>query len=326
VSLAIGCRYVVSFDDFASGSGSALTAGRGGAGGASGGGGPGGAAVGGAGTGQGGNVVDASPDTPVVDARPDRGPRMPVTIYTAPMGATIGGITVDATYLYWAEGGRGIFRMLKAGLQNDAVFMHRASLEAFDVAVDDTYLYWADRDYFVWAMPRDGDVTSTPTQWFSHNVMAPRYIAVDNKQVVYVTIGPGDIVSGSPTASFHPFSSQTGIAGIGFLGATDAGQRIILWGHASGIRQGQSTGGKFDDLFAGGTDPVAGIATDGVDMVWISNNDMIKKGQPASASQGDTGCISPPQDLGPNADIALDDQWIYFTWPNKNEIDKCPRY
>jgi hypothetical protein len=331
--LAIGCRYVVSFDDFASGSGSSETAaGRGGSSAGSNGGNAG--ALGGAGTGQGGTGLDGSVD--VFDAPPDRPPRMPITIYKPQAGATVRGITVDATYIYWAEGGpgRGIFRMPKLGGMADVVLMHGPSLSAYDVAVDSTSIYWSDGDYFVWAMPRDGDATSPKTQWFAHNstLSPPRYVTVDDKQIVYVSINGdttnGSIVSGSRSGSLHPYSGQSGIAGIAFRGVPDAGERLILWGHSMGIREGVITGGGTgDDLFTGTADPVAGVATDGVEMVWISHDQIIKKGRFApTPSANDTGCISPPQDLGANADIALDDQWIYFTWPSKNEIDKCPRY
>jgi hypothetical protein len=261
---------------------------------------------------------------------------MPIKIYAPPDGATIRGITVDATYIYWAEGGtgRGVFRMPKSGTPNDVVLMHHASLDAFDVAVDGTSLYWSDKDYFVWAIPIDGNMTSTPIEWFAHNSLLPRYITVDDQHVVYATVvygadtgTSGDIVSGWHTGSDHPFSGQAGIAGIAFPGAPDAGARRVIWGHASGIRGGLADDtGKFDGLYTGSADPVAGVATDGVEMFWISNNQIIKRGRFApTPSATDSGCISPPQYLGPYADIAVDDQWIYFTWPSKNEIDKCPR-
>ncbi len=217
----------------------------------------------------------------------------------------------------------------------DVVLMHHASMTAdvtaYDVAVDGTSLYWSASDYFVWAMPIDGDMTSAPTQWFAHNSLLPRYITVDDMHVVYASVvyagNTGDIVSGWRTGSGHPFSGQAGIAGIAFPGAPDTGPRPIIWGHSSGIREGLADDtGKFDGLYTGSSDPVAGVATDGTEMFWISNNQIIKEGSFGSMPKAaDTGCISPPQDLGPYADIAVDEQWIYFTWPNKNEIDKCPR-
>jgi hypothetical protein len=43
-------------------------------------------------------------------------------------------------------------------------------------------------------------------------------------------------------------------------------------------------------------DPMAGVATDEVEMVWISNNQIIKKGRfVPTPSANDTGCISPPK-------------------------------
>jgi hypothetical protein len=263
---------------------------------------------------------------------------MPVTIYSPQTGGTIHGITVDATYLYWTEEGKGlgVFRMPKMGGPSDVVLMHRASLTAYDVAVDGTYLYWSDTDYHVWAMPIDGNPSSATMMWFPHNSTLPRYITVDDNHVVYVTISsnndggnnPGDIVSGSPTRNDHQFSAQAGIAGIAFPGVPDAGTRRIIWGHSTGIREGPVDGsGNFSDLLTGGPDPVAGIAIEGAEMFWISNNQIIKDSRFATAIfASDTGCISPPQDLGPYADIAVDDRWIYFTWPRKNEIARCPRY
>jgi hypothetical protein len=328
--LAIGCRYVVSFDDFAGGSQSLGDGGRGTSSGGSGG------SAGSAGVGTGGNDGDGSAGAPI-DAPPDHPPPKPVTIYTPPPGATIRGITVDAKYIYWAEWepGRGIFRMLKAG--GPVVLMHLASLHAYDVAVDGTYLYWSDDDYHVWAMPIDGNPMSTQMMWFPHNSMFPRYITVDDNHVVYVTISTntdggnnlGDVESGSPARNDDQFSMQAGITGIAFPGVPDAGPRHVIWGHSTGIRDGQLDGtGKFNNLYmAGVQDPVAGVASDGTDLFWISNNQIIKKVGIATAQEPkDTGCISPPQDLGLYADIAVDDKWIYFTWPKKNEIGKCPRY
>src|SRR5438132_2427268 len=95
--LAIGCRYVVSFDGL---SGAAVETGS--AAGSAGFGGNGlGGSTGGAGvaTGSGGIDRDASHDAPL-DVRPESTSSSPILVYSAPNGATIRGITVSDTELY----------------------------------------------------------------------------------------------------------------------------------------------------------------------------------------------------------------------------------
>jgi hypothetical protein len=330
--LVVGCRYVVSFDGFSGGVQETTTGNGGstttrttstssdGAGGS----------TGDAGTEQGGAGVsdlDATPSDTNLDTTQLVPP--PTLVYSAPPGASIRGIAVFGPDLYWVEGGlgRGIFRMRKdgdAGTTSPIFY----TTNAYDVAVDAKSIYWTEGSpsYQAWQMPITGGVNTTPTSYFSHNSSFPGYIAIDDSAILYVTtIDTGRILSGSAGSSANPYVAQSGIAGIAFYSVADAGVHDLLWGYGAGIRYGPpgGSGPGAKDLYTGSSDPVQGVATDGQEVFWISNEQAIKRGDLATAATPrDVGC-SPPRDLGHYADIAVDDRWVYFTWPSKNQIYKC---
>jgi hypothetical protein len=316
----------VSFDGFSSGATSGPAVGAGGSAG-------GGGADPGGGGGAGTNDLDAGDDK-AIDAPVDMGIPlpMPTLVYSAPALASIRGIAVDASNLYWVEGGagRGVFRMSKQ--MGGSVVQMRITPNAFDVAVDATSIYWSEgaNSFLVYQMPLAGGVLTQATSYFPHNSASPRYIAIDDGAIVYVTTDTGSILSGGAGTSAHPYAAQNGIAGIAFHGVADAGIHDLLWGYGAGIRSGPANGaGQEMDLYTGSTDPVQGVASDGEDMFWVSNNQSIKKGGISMAAAGDAGCIAlqasgdSRETLGDFADIAVDDRWIYFTWPSKNQIYKC---
>jgi hypothetical protein len=335
--LAVGCRYVVSFDGFSGGVQETTTGNGGsttrrttttssdGAGGsmggadadASGGGGndPEGGSTGGGSTGGG---------------RPDASPNEPILVYQAPFGATLLGITVFGSDIYWVEQGpgRGLFRMPKQPDAGAPVPLNRTQT-AYDIAVDGSYIYWLD-GLNVLKIPITGGPSTPPTTVFSHNSTSPRYLAVDDQGTVYVTAADS-ILSGGGGSSAVPYLQQVDIAGIAFYADVDAGARRLRWGYHNGIKEGPSQGSvtpsDVQDLWTGlpGT-PVQGVATDGEFVYWISNNQAVRKGEPARASAF-AWCLTltPPEELGADADIAVDDEWVYFTWPNKKSIYKCSK-
>jgi hypothetical protein len=325
--LVVGCRYVVSFDGFSGGQ-SGPAAGDGGSGGGMGGLG-GSNSVGGEGGSTGGTSGGTKPDDDGSpgDAPPDTPPTGVTLVYSAPQGASIRGITVFGPNLYWAEGGpgRGLFKMPKDGSTTDPTPLH--NVDTYDVAVDANFIYWADADLYMYRIPISGGINTPPTRGFAHNAPLPRYIIVDDSGTIYVTTGTGDILSGNLTSSARPYSGQMGVAGIDFYTNVDAGTRKLIWGHASGIKEGPPGGLMMPmdvkDLYTGLVVPVQGVATDGERMYWISNNDSIRKGEQGRASAG-PWCVT-SQDLGPYADITVDEAWVYFTWPSKNQIYKCPK-
>jgi hypothetical protein len=324
--LAVGCRYVVSFDDFASGGVSATTAQAAGNGG--GGAGQGGA-TGGAGADPGGGGAGGTTDVEagLMDVRPETSLPPPILVYSAPPGASLRGIAVFGPDLFWVENGagRGVFRMSKQAGAGNAQQL-QITPNAYDVAVDASFIYWSEGSpsYQVFQMPITGGVRTMPTPYFAHNAEFPRYLVVDDLAVAYVTTNTGSILSGITGMSAHPYAAQTGVAGIAFYMVADAGVHDLLWGYGAGIRYGPTRGsGSGTDIYTGATDPVQGIATDGQDLFWISNGQAIKKGEVATAAARETICFGSPQDFGPFADIAVDEQWVYFTWPSKNQIYKC---
>jgi hypothetical protein len=331
--LVVGCRYVVSFDEFTSGGEPGPAAGNGGSSGGAGG--LGGSTGGESGTkgGGGGPDKDASPDGP-----PDTTPTGAILVYTAPSGTTLRGIDVHGSDLYWVEccGGRGVFKMPGGG--SGIALPIQNTPNAFDVAVDTNSIYWSEGrpSFLVLQIPITGGVQTMPTPYFPHNSESPSYIAVDDAAMVYVTTGAsisgdasinGDILSGKPGSSFRPYPTQPGVAGIAFYGAADAGVHDLYWGFKAGIRFGPTQGdGMGRDIWTGGTnESVQGVATDGQNLFWITDSKAIKRTDITVVSPGATNCINPPQDLGPNADIAANGQWIYFTWPNRNSIYRCLR-
>ncbi len=330
--LVVGCRYVVSFDDLSSGGAPSLAAGNGGSGGGDG---PstGGAGMNSGGTGAGGTGGTIDLDGSVEDVRADGTPLGATLVYEAPAGASIRGITVFGADLYWVEGGstRGVFRMPKDGQPSDLLQIRRTP-SAFDVAVDANFIYWSDGgDFLVWQMPITGGVNTMPTMVFAHNSTVPRYIAVDDRGIVYVTTstgGSGSILSGGMGSSAHPYAAQDSIAGIAFYADVDAGAHKLIWGYATGIKEGPTQGPTVpmdvQDLNTGlSGQPVQGVAMDGQRMYWISNSNAVRKGEPSKGSAG-PWCVT-GQDLGPYADITVDDSWVYFTWPSKNQIYKCAK-
>ena len=151
------------------------------------------------------------------------------------------------------------------------------------------------------------------------------------REANYVELTPDDVfLHLAPLAfdasTFEIWGALLNGAKLAVYPVGDAGTHDLLWGYNAGIRSGIATGaGSGMDLYTGATDPVQGVATDGRQVFWVSNGQAIKRGDLSMATTRTTICFTPPQDLGAYADIAVDDQWVYFTWPNKNQIYKCPK-
>jgi hypothetical protein len=280
-----------------------------------------------AGMGAGSAGTSGSPqaDGSVLDALHDPTPSGPILVYTAPAEAEVRGITVMGPDIYWAEGGtgRGVFRMPKQSPASEPIQLWRTT-NSYDVAVDARFLCWSDgTDYGVWRMPLGGGAMTSPTRVFSHNSRFPRYLTIDDQGALYVTSEMGGILAGADGLSSLLYTEQPNITGIAFY--RDAGVRALLWGYDAGIRSGAASGAVALDVYAGALTPVQGVATDGSLVYWIRNDEAIFTAGITIPSVQDTRCLAPWQDLGPNADIAVDEAWIYFTWPNRNQIYKCPK-
>jgi hypothetical protein len=285
--------------------------------------------------GTGGSVGDAGdsrqePDGSAEDASPEATLAGPTLVYTAPSHAELRGISVSATDIYWVEGGPGggIFRMPKETV--GVPVQLRVTSSAYDVAVDADYIYWADAaDFQVWRMPITGSTTTAPTAVLAHNSNLPRYLVVDSRGVVYLTTSTGSILAGSQGSAFHPYADQNAIEGVALDEGAGPGAPNLVWGYGAGIRTGPATGAlsatDVKEIYTGVMVPVQGVAVDGPRMYWVGGNREIREGDLVQPSAGGARCLSSPQDLGLHADIAVDEGSIYFTWPSRNQIYKCPK-
>jgi len=254
---------------------------------------------------------------------------------------TIRGIAISDSDLYWVEFGmgRGIVHMPKLGA-SQPVLLHRLDVgttTAFDVAVDRTFVYWGDENQ-IWQIPVSGNVSTSPFSYFSTGSQIPRYIAVEravpgvdanafdpSQADVYVTTAGASIIYGTLGTSFIRYIEQPGIAGVAIYSPRgDAGGHDLLWGYGKGIKEGPLQGGGGIDITTSGL-PVEGVATDGRFIYWIENGQEIKSFEPTTSAAPRRLCFDALQDLGTDGDIAVDDAWVYFTWPKKNQILKCPK-
>jgi len=93
-------------------------------------------------------------------------------------------------------------------------------------------------------------------------------------------------------------------------------------GLREGSTAGSGNGGK--DLSTGGSTTVQGVATDGSYAYWVSNG-QVRKSDPLRPGSPAYLCFDKdmPRDLGPDPDIAVDDQWVFVSSPNL--IWRCPK-
>ena len=109
---------------------------------------------------------------------------------------------------------------------------------------------------------------------------------------------------------------------------------LLFWGHDAPIgvlRANRATLDaastvELDDQMP--AEAVSGVATDDVKVYWIAGDRVI-----LSASA--TGAPAAPKPVcddlgddagfGANADVAVDDEWIYFTRPSAGLIQKCKK-
>jgi hypothetical protein len=319
--LTLGCRLIVPIEGLAGTEPSTSDGGSGGRGG----GGAGGSDAGGR---SGGDAEADRGDGKPIDAPADA-PRNPPTVVIRG-AAPITGITVNATDLYWVEGGN-VFRAPKESQGGTGIGIDNGRT-AFDVAVDANFIYWSN-DIMIMHEVRKKPISNppvTPDHVFTPGAPRTRYLAVGEEGQVFAT-DPGSINSstrvGVPNGNIY--SSQTEASGIAVVG------NDLYWGYGGamhGVRKGSIDGliPQSEVVFTDLQGVVTGIATDGEDMYWIEDNRRVRR----TRLKVMTGSISevcsepdaaPDGGFGPDSDLAVDDQWVYFSEPNLMRISKCAK-
>lgn len=253
-------------------------------------------------------------------------------IRVADAGGTLRGIAEHDTDIYWVQSdtNAGIVRAPKGGGQAPVFF--DATADAFDVAVDADYVYWSTgKGNEVFRAPIGSTAPSGKVLFPGANETF--YLAVGTSGRVYVTganaVTLGPRIDAGIGDAIYPF--QGGAAGVAVSG-TD-----LFWSLDAGIVRGNDTGqSQPRPVYPGAPGEVGGIAADGQEIYWIASDGAVR-----ALSLTNPGPISPREvcratvaigdaDARPDsagnasmADIAVDDQWVYFTEPAIGQISKC---
>jgi hypothetical protein len=279
-----------------------------------------------------GAIDDGAGDLDVGDVG-DGAPTGPIRVAGA--GGALRGIAEFGPYVYWVQSdmNSGIVRALKDG-SGPSEFVDR-TFDAFDVAVDAGYVYWSTRGNLVFRKPNGSDA-SDGVPLFS-GPSATRYIAAGTSGRIFVTGMNTLAVGPRPDAGISDvlYPPQMGAAGIAVNG-TD-----LFWSLDTGILRGRDDGiWPVQPVYRGMPGEVAGIATDGDDVYWIASdgavraislNDPITSAPRevcrARVEMGDAAVDARADAAGSAviADVAVDDQWVYFTEPAIPQISKCAK-
>ncbi|HMJ51412.1 MAG TPA: hypothetical protein VK540_05030 [Polyangiaceae bacterium] len=305
-------------------------------------GGPDASAEGGADTEAGGGSNDdgsAVDDRTLLDGTADTGDgaKGPFPVVTK-IGGVLRGIATHDTDIYWVQSdlSAGIVHAPKTG--GTPMFFH-VTPYAFDVAVDADYVYWSTgKGAFgneVFRKPLRSTVPSSEVVLFP-GARETLYLALGTAGRIFVTGGDAVTVGSSVDAgtSYVMYMEQPGAAGIA-VGSTN-----LFWSVTAGIVRGVETGPPpLEPIYtAGMPGEVGGIATDDQEIYWIASDGAVRAlalNNPVAVPPREvcraTGAISDasvdarPDDAGNAAvtDIAIDDQWVYFTEPFIGQISKC---
>jgi hypothetical protein len=276
-------------------------------------------------------VEEASPD--VVDA-PEAPSRGPFVVRTAV--GKLRGIAVGGENLYWVEGTPGgdwgVYRTSTLEDAGAATEVGHGG-DVFDVAVNADYAYWSDSGIVERAPLGD---SSAAAPYLSAGSSA-RYLAVDAAGRVFVTAdsaitaGPcatattctsADPVAG--TSAFVLFPSVSGVGGIAL------GAGFLFWGQDAPAAVTRANTATLDaasniDHQTPAPAPVSAVATDGTKVYWLAGDREILatpvSGEPDPPSIVYDGAGA-DAGFGPDADIAVDDEWVYFTRPSAGLILK----
>jgi hypothetical protein len=278
---------------------------------------------GGGGAGGSGGVSDAGAiDAPLTDAAADGSAKGPFAV--APTGAVVLGIAEHGGDVFWVQGdtGAGIVRAPKLGGGSSYV---QVTPDAFDVAVDDNDVYWSTGSGNQVFKKRLGSDASASELVFS-GAGQTLYLAAGSGARLYAT--GNDTIAVGPHAdagtSDALYLSRIGAAGIAVSGAN------LFWSDDTGIVRGADDGQTMQSIYRAGPGEIRGIATDGQDVYWMARDGALRAISLTDPGAGPPRevCRTDPEtamDGGPRAaaDVAVDDQWVYFAEPAKRRISKC---
>jgi hypothetical protein len=291
----------------------------------------------GGGAGDGGDDGGGAEDAPILDGDGHDDGKGPFVI-ARPRGIPRG-IAEHGENVYWVqtELTAGIARAPKHGAGMPA-FVDSMS-NAFDVAVDSEYVYWSTgRSGEVYRKSILADAASRGDFYFV-GATETLFLAAATGGRIYVTGFNTVGVGPRPDAGYGDgiYTMEPGAAGIAIFGAA------VFWSRNTGIVRGTETGQPRDaaTIYAAATPgEVGGIATDGTEVYWTAPGGVIRAlllDDPAavprevcrSIMDGDAESDARPERDGGTAmiaDIAVDDEWAYFTEPALRQVSKCRKH
>jgi len=315
--LAAGCLLVTSLDGL---EGPPLSGGGGGAGTNGGG---------------GGSTMDAAPsDGPLIksDAESaDAPPPAPILFQDRGSAGIPRGIALSDQGVYWAEvSPLGILYAPKDASKDAATAVVHVDSntddlnDVFDVALDASYLYWTEYTQgVVHRKPLAGGNMATA---YFNGAGHAAYLTMTGNDHVFLTdynMTIAAIVQGPPSLSVSN-NQKPPAAGITFCSSV-----FWAWGQPSAIATTDPTGTQPSDRYyvpqQAGT--ITGLACDGKNLYWIENNRSIRWTDRV-LRELEAPLYTANQDfaMGNNVgDIAVDDNWIYFTEPLNRAIYKLAK-
>lgn len=265
----------------------------------------------------------------------DGAPRVPTVVVRT--GDALRGIAEHGDEIFWVQGS-GIVRAPKAPDAGQLTFVDTVG-NAFDVAVDNDYVYWSTGSgplgNEVYRKPLGSTTPAGPA--FFPGAGETLYLAVGNAGRVYVTGAKAITVAPRVDGGFSEaiYREQSGAAGI----ATDG--RYLVWSLDSGIVRGGLAGPPPEpgSVYPGMPGEVAGIGMDGEEVFWIGGDGVVRASPILSPlpptprevcrrvefADAEVDARPDGASAATFADVAVDDQWVYFTEPALRRISKCSK-
>jgi hypothetical protein len=273
-------------------------------------------------------------DAPIADGD-DGDVKRPIRV--ARVNGVLRGIAEHGEYVYWAQTDvfAGIARVPKEPNEAGMSPFFINTPNAFDVGVDDEFVYWStgtSNEVYRKAIQADG--SSAELFWGADEAF---YLAVGAAGHFYVTGRESVAVGPRPDAGYTDlhYRLQFGAAGIATHGA------YLFWSRDICIFRGTDQGQAKDKeqlIYSGMPGDVAGVATDGVELYFVGPNGIVRAivlddplAPPREVCRGSAETNDAESDARvdgdagtlPGADIAVDEQWVYFTEPAIQQISKC---
>jgi hypothetical protein len=207
----------------------------------------------------------------------------------------------------------------------------------YDVAVSGAYVYWSDGSRIMRASSGDA---SAPAGYTDTGVSLLGYLAVDPVGRVFATTAYGIAIG--PCGAYDKCKSADPVEGTfysplgpeGASGIALAGD-LLFWGHEAPVGVARANRSTLEaspraelDHQTPTAEPVSGVAADDTRVYWIAGDRAILATPVAVAPDApERVCAELGDDagFGANADLAVDDDWVYFTRPSLGLIQKCKK-